>query len=93
MLEPGRTLVLRDRGRMVAGASVFSRRLTIPGGVTPLAAVTLVGVRPDRHGKQPLRAAVTDGAYAMIARFTRTARPATSTSARWSPPPPTAGPR
>src|ERR687897_103043 len=45
VLEPERTLVLRDRGRIVAGASVFSRRLTIPGGETPVAAVTLVGVR------------------------------------------------
>ena len=49
VLEPERTLVLRDRGRIVAGTSVFSRRLTIPGGETPVAAVTLVGVRPTHR--------------------------------------------
>src|SRR5918999_2466639 len=49
VLEPERTLVLRDRGRIVAGCSIFSRRLTIPGGETPVAAVTLVGVRPTHR--------------------------------------------
>ena len=49
VVEPERTLVLRDQGRIVAGASAFSRRLTIPGGETPVAAVTLVGVRPTHR--------------------------------------------
>jgi predicted acetyltransferase len=49
VLEPERTLVVRDGGRIVAGASAFSRRLTIPGGETPVAAVTLVGVRPTHR--------------------------------------------
>jgi predicted acetyltransferase len=49
VLEPERTLVLRDRGRIVAGCGIFSRRLTIPGGETPVAAVTLVGVRPTHR--------------------------------------------
>jgi predicted acetyltransferase len=49
VLEPERTLVLRDRGRIVAGCSIFSRRLTIPGGETPVAGVTLVGVRPTHR--------------------------------------------
>jgi predicted acetyltransferase len=49
VLEPERTLVLRDRGRIVAGCGIFSRRLTIPGGELPVAGVTLVGVRPTHR--------------------------------------------
>jgi predicted acetyltransferase len=49
VLEPERTLVLRDRGRIVAGTGIFTRRLTIPGGEAPLAGVTLVGVRPTHR--------------------------------------------
>ena len=49
MLEPERTLVLRDRGRIVAGTGIFSRRLTVPGGEVPAAGVTLVGVRPTHR--------------------------------------------
>jgi predicted acetyltransferase len=49
VLEPERTLVLRDRGRIVAGAGIFSRRLTVPGGEVPAAGVTLVAVRPTHR--------------------------------------------
>jgi predicted acetyltransferase len=49
VLEPERILVLRDRGRIVAGAGIFSRRLTVPGGEAPVAGVTLVGVRPTHR--------------------------------------------
>ena len=49
VLEPERTLALRDRGRIVAGTGIFSRRLAVPGGVVPAAAVTLVGVRPTHR--------------------------------------------
>lgn len=49
VLEPERTLAVRDRGRIVAGGGIFSRRLTVPGGETPAAAVTLVGVRPTHR--------------------------------------------
>jgi predicted acetyltransferase len=49
VLEPERTLVVRDHGRIVAGCGIFSRRLTIPGGELPVAAVTLVGVRPTHR--------------------------------------------
>jgi predicted acetyltransferase len=49
VLEPERTLVLRDRGRIVAGTGIFSRRLTVPGGEVPAAGVTLVGVRPTHR--------------------------------------------
>jgi predicted acetyltransferase len=49
VLEPERMLVLRDRGRIVAGTAIFSRRLTVPGGEVPVAGVTLVGVRPTHR--------------------------------------------
>jgi predicted acetyltransferase len=44
LVEPERTLVFRDGGRIVATAGIFSRRLTVPGGELPVAAVTHVGV-------------------------------------------------
>ena len=37
VLEPERTLVLRDGEQIVAGTGIFSRRLTVPGGETPVA--------------------------------------------------------
>jgi predicted acetyltransferase len=43
-LEPERTLAIRDRGRIVAGASIYSRRVSIPGADVPVAGVTQVGV-------------------------------------------------
>ena len=49
VLEAERTLAIRDRGRIVAGTGIFSRRLAVPGGVVPAAAVTLVGVRPTHR--------------------------------------------
>jgi predicted acetyltransferase len=49
VLEPERVLVLRDRGQIVAGTGIFSRRLTVPGGEVPVAGVTLVGVRPTHR--------------------------------------------
>jgi predicted acetyltransferase len=49
VLEPERTLAVRDDGRIVAGCGIFTRRLAVPGGVVPAAAVTLVGVRPTHR--------------------------------------------
>jgi predicted acetyltransferase len=49
VLEPERTLAVRDNGRIVAGTGIFSRRLAVPGGEVPLAAVTLVGVQPTHR--------------------------------------------
>ena len=49
VVEPERTLAIRDRGRIVAGTGIFSRRLAVPGGVVPAAAVTLVGVLPTHR--------------------------------------------
>jgi predicted acetyltransferase len=44
VVEPDRALAVRDAGRIVATAGIYSRRLTVPGGELPVAAVTLVGV-------------------------------------------------
>jgi predicted acetyltransferase len=49
VVEPGRTLVARDGGRIVATAAVAAREVTVPGGVVPFAAVTLVGVAPSHR--------------------------------------------
>ena len=35
VLEPERTLVARDGGRIVASAGVLQRELTVPGGTLP----------------------------------------------------------
>jgi predicted acetyltransferase len=48
-LEPERTLVLRDDGRIVAATGIYTRRLSVPGGDVPLAGVTQVGVRPTHR--------------------------------------------
>src|SRR3954451_9702890 len=48
-LEPERTLVLRDDGRIVAATAIYTRRISVPGGEAPLAGVTQVGVRPTHR--------------------------------------------
>jgi predicted acetyltransferase len=48
-LEPERTLVLRDNGRIVAATGIYTRRLSVPGGEVPVAGVTQVGVRPTHR--------------------------------------------
>ena len=48
-LEPERTLVLRDDGRIVAATGIYTRRISVPGGEVPLAGVTQVGVRPTHR--------------------------------------------
>ena len=48
-VEPERTLVLRDDGRIVAAAGIFTRELTVPGAIVPAAAVTMVGVQPTHR--------------------------------------------
>jgi predicted acetyltransferase len=55
-LELDRTLAIRDGGRIVAGASIYSRRLTVPGGEVPVAAVTQVGVLPTHRRRGMLTA-------------------------------------
>jgi predicted acetyltransferase len=49
VLEPERTLVARDGGRIVASAGVVTRELTVPGGPIPVAGVTIVGVAPSHR--------------------------------------------
>jgi predicted acetyltransferase len=48
-IEPERTLVLRDGGRIVAATSIFTREITVPGAVAPMAGVTMVGVQPTHR--------------------------------------------
>ncbi|MGH2949756.1 MAG: GNAT family N-acetyltransferase, partial [Solirubrobacteraceae bacterium] len=49
VLEPERTLAVRDGDRIVATTGVYSRRLTVPGGELPMAGVTQVGVLPSHR--------------------------------------------
>ena len=49
ILEPERTLVLRDGERIVAATAIYTRRLSVPGGEVPVAGVTQVGVRPTHR--------------------------------------------
>ena len=49
VIEPERTLVLRDGGKIVAATGIYTRRLSVPGGEVPLAGVTQVGVRPTHR--------------------------------------------
>jgi predicted acetyltransferase len=55
-LEPERTLVVRDAGKIVAGASIYSRTMTVPGGEAPVAGVTQVGVMPTHRRRGLLTA-------------------------------------
>jgi predicted acetyltransferase len=55
-LEVDRTLAIRDGGRIVAGASIYSRRMTVPGGEVPIAGVTQVGVAPTHRRRGMLTA-------------------------------------
>jgi predicted acetyltransferase len=47
--EPERGLAWFDSGRLVAGTTVFTRRLSIPGAIADCAAVTGVGVLPTHR--------------------------------------------
>ena len=54
--EPERSLAWFDDGRIVAGTSIYSRHVTIPGAVVPCAAVTAVGVVPTHRRRGLLTA-------------------------------------
>jgi predicted acetyltransferase len=58
-LEPERTLVLRDDGRIVAATGIYTRRISVPGGEVPVAGVTQVGVRPTHRRRGLLTALMT----------------------------------
>ncbi|MET8472475.1 GNAT family N-acetyltransferase [Streptomyces sp. NPDC006422] len=55
-LEPERTIAACDGGDIIGGASVYGRVLTVPGGVTPVAGVTLVAVLPTHRRRGVLTA-------------------------------------
>ncbi|HEX5621867.1 MAG TPA: GNAT family N-acetyltransferase [Solirubrobacteraceae bacterium] len=55
-LEIDRTIAIRDGERVVAGASIYSRRMTVPGGEVPIAGVTQVGVQPTHRRRGMLTA-------------------------------------
>jgi len=54
--ELDRSLALRDNGRIVATAGIYSRSLTIPGAVVPCAGVTWVTVAPTHRRRGVLSA-------------------------------------
>lgn len=51
-----RTIAAFDDGEIVAGAAIFSRNLTVPGAVVPVAGVTLVAVSPTHRRRGLLTA-------------------------------------
>jgi predicted acetyltransferase len=59
-----RTLAVFDEGEPVAGASVYSRMLTVPGGSLPVAGTASVGVAPTHRRRgiltSMMRAQLTD---------------------------------
>ncbi|MFI0237799.1 GNAT family N-acetyltransferase [Streptomyces sp. NPDC016845] len=55
-LDPDRTIAAYDGGEIVAGASVYGRVLTVPGGLTPVAGITLVAVLPTHRRRGLLTA-------------------------------------
>jgi predicted acetyltransferase len=56
IFEAGRTLLARRADAMIGCASVFTRRLTVPGAMVPAAHVTMVGVRPTARRQGVLTA-------------------------------------
>jgi predicted acetyltransferase len=48
-IEPERSLAVRDDGQIVGTAGIYTRRMTVPGGEVPVAAVTMVGVRASHR--------------------------------------------
>ena len=54
--EPERSLAWFDDGRIVAGTSIYTRHVTVPGAVVPCAAVTAVGVVPTHRRRGLLTA-------------------------------------
>src|SRR3954453_5154802 len=56
LFEPERSLAAFDDGRMAGAAGIYTRELTIPGALTRVAAVTLVGVLPTHRRRGVLTA-------------------------------------
>lgn len=55
-LQPDRTIAAYDGGEIVGGTSVYGRVLTVPGGITPVAGITLVAVLPTHRRRGILTA-------------------------------------
>ncbi|MEU4570972.1 GNAT family N-acetyltransferase [Nonomuraea sp. NPDC023979] len=55
-IEPGRTLAAYDGTEIVGGASIYGRVMTVPGGTTPVAGITLVAVLPTHRRRGILTA-------------------------------------
>lgn len=49
LLEPARTIAVFDGSDIVGSTAAYSMELTIPGGIVPMAGVTLVGVVPTHR--------------------------------------------
>src|SRR3954471_10692418 len=49
LVEPERTLAAFDSEQMVATTGIFTRELTVPGGLVRMPGVTLVGVLPTHR--------------------------------------------
>lgn len=56
VIEPERTLLAEDDGTIVATGGIFTRQLTVPGAVVPLAGVTFVSVSPTHRRRGLLTA-------------------------------------
>jgi predicted acetyltransferase len=56
VFEPERSLACLDRGEIVGTTGIYTRGLTVPGGVRPAAAVTIVTVRPTHRRRGLLTA-------------------------------------
>lgn len=55
-IEPERTTAAFDGAELVGGMSIYGRSLTVPGGVVPVAGVTLVAVLPTHRRRGILSA-------------------------------------
>ena len=55
-LEPDRILGGYDGDQIVGGGGAFSFQMTVPGGIVPVAGVTMVGVMPTHRRQGVLRA-------------------------------------
>ncbi|WP_428951476.1 GNAT family N-acetyltransferase [Streptomyces sp. cg35] len=56
VIDPARTLAAYDGPDIVGGVSVYGRTMTVPGGVTPVAGITLVAVLPTHRRRGILSA-------------------------------------
>lgn len=58
IVEPERTLLAEDGGQVVATGGIFTRQLTVPGAVVPMAGVTYISVAPTHRRRGLLTAMI-----------------------------------